>query len=92
MANPNEVQKQPPAEYYEQPYLPGALELDDYATLPLLPVEAHTILVNSVGTTMSTTDRIALERIAHSDSDEPVDLLAIRKRVMDEFDTDDDWD
>lgn len=82
----------PPASFYDRPYLLGAAECDGYGTVPLLAVEAHTILVDSVGRPMSTVDRLTLERISEADSDETIDFLDTRRQVMAEFDTDDDWD
>lgn len=82
----------PPASFYDRPYLPSAAECDGYETVPLLAVEAHTILVDSAGRPMSTIDRLTLERISEADSDETVDFLAARRRVMVEFGIDDDWD
>ncbi len=93
MANNEKQSITPPAEFYEDPYLPGALEMQDYLSVPLSPVEAHTILVRMAGGPMSTVDRIALQRIAdEDDGDFQQDFLAIRKQVAAELDTDDDWD
>lgn len=83
----------PPGEYYEKPYLPSANEARDFSTIPLLPVEALTILVNNAGKPMSAIDRLALQRISESDdSDVPLDLKAIRAQAAAELDTDDDWE
>jgi len=83
----------PTGEYYEQPYLPSAGEARCFSAIPLLPVEALTILVDNAGKPMSTIDRLALQRIAESDdSDVPLDLKAIRNRVAAELDTDNDWE
>lgn len=82
----------PPASYYENPYLPTVGDRDEYQTIPLLPVEAHTIIVDSAGKHLSTVDRLTLERIADEDDDVPIDFLMVRRRVMAELCTDDDWD
>lgn len=82
----------PPASYYENPYLPTAGDRDEYQTIPLLPVEALTIIVDSAGKHLSSVDRLTLQRIANENDDVPIDFLAVRRRVMAELDTDDDWD
>lgn len=83
----------PPSEFYEELYIPSASEAANYSRIPLLPVEAHTILVNSVCRPIHKIDRIALQRI--SESDEPdftLDFKTVRRQVAKELDTDDDWD
>jgi len=82
----------PPASYYENPYLPTVGDRDEYQTIPLLPVEAHSILVDAAGKRITTIDRLALQRIAESDDDESIDFQAVRQQIMAELDTDDDWD
>lgn len=83
----------PPSEYYERPYVPSANEARDYSAIPLLPVEAHTILVDNAGKPMSTLDRLTLQRIAESDeNDSPIDLKTIRRQLASELDVDDDWE
>ncbi len=83
----------PTGEYYEDPYLPSANEAREFSAIPLLPVEALTILVNNAGKSMSAIDRLALQRISESDdSDAALDLKAIRAQVAAELDTDDDWE
>ena len=82
----------PPASYYENPYPPTTGDRDEYQTIPLLPVEAHSILVAAIGKPISTVDRLALQRIADEDGDEPIDFQSVRRQIMSEFDTDDDWD
>lgn len=59
----------PPSSYYENPYLPTAEDRDEYQTIPLLPVEAHSILVDVVGKPIAIIDRLTLQRIAESDDD-----------------------
>lgn len=83
----------PTGEYYEEPYLPSANEAREFSAIPLLPVEALTILVNNAGKPMSAIDRLALQRISESDdSDLALDLKAMRAQVAAELDTDDDWE
>ena len=82
----------PPASYYENPYPPTAGDRNEYPTIPLLPVEAHSILVDAVDKPITTIDRLTLQRIAESDDDEPIDFQAVRRQIMAELDTDDDWD
>lgn len=82
----------PTSEYYEAPYIPSAYEAANYLAIPLLPVEAHFILVNNAGKLIQKIDRLALQRI--SESDEPdftLDFKAVRKQVAKELDMDDDW-
>lgn len=82
----------PPASYYENPYLPTEGGREDYQTIPLYPVEAHSILAGAAGRPMSPVDRLTLQCIADEDGDDPIDFLAARKRVIAQLDTDDDWD
>ncbi|MBI5358197.1 hypothetical protein HZB69_01035 [Candidatus Amesbacteria bacterium] len=83
----------PPGEYYENPYFPSTNEARDYSAIPLLPVEAHSILVDSAGKSMSDLDRLTLRRIAESDeSDAPLDLKAIRSQVAVELGVDNEWE
>ncbi len=83
----------PTGEYYENPYLPSANEAGGFSEIPLLPVEALSILVNNAGKPMAIIDKLALQKIADSDdSDVPLDLKAIRNRIAAELDTDDDWE
>lgn len=73
--------------------MPSANEAREFSAIPLLPVEALTILINNAGKPMSVIDRLALQRISESDdSDVPLDLKAIRSQVVAELDTDDDWE
>jgi hypothetical protein len=83
----------PPSEYYEKPYLPSANEAREFSKIPLLPVEALTILVNNAGKPMSVIDRLALQKISESDdSDVHLDLKAMRRQIAAELDADDDWE
>ncbi len=71
--------------YYERPYVPNPNEVDDYKTIPLLPVEAHTIISDSVGKKrLSPLDRLTLEKISESDDDQEIDFLALRKKIKEE--------
>lgn len=92
MATLDEKETVPPSSYYEKPYLPSAADRGVYSSIPLLPVEAHTIIVDSAGKRLSTVDRLTLQRIAEEDDDVPIDFLTVRRRVMAELGTDDDWD
>lgn len=83
----------PTGEFYEKPYLPSATEAREFSAIPLFPIEALTILIDNAGKSISTIDKLALQRIAESDdSDVPLDLKVIRSRVAEELDTDDDWE
>ncbi len=82
----------PPASYYENPYPPSAGDRGEYPAIPLLPVEAHSILVDAVGKPITSIDRLTLQRIAESDDDGPIDFQTVRRQIMAELDTDDDWD
>lgn len=88
----NDKQNTPPTSYYERPYLPGPGDRVEFHTIPLLPVEAHTILIDNAGKPLSTLDRLTLLRISESEEDEPIDFQAERRRVAAELDTDEDWD
>lgn len=83
----------PTNEYYESPYIPSTVEASDYSTIPLLPVEAHSILVGNTGKRIPTVDKLALQRISELDeSDIQVDYKKVRKQVARELGLDDDWE
>lgn len=82
----------PPARYYEFPYLPGIVEGESYHRIPLLPVEAHSILVDRAGKPISTVDRLTLQQITEGDGDEAIDFQAVRRRIVAELGTNEDWD
>ena len=92
MAIENQKQKVPPASFYEEPYLPSDGDREEYDNIPLLPVEAHSIIVRMAGKPMSTVDRTTLLRISDDDGECPIDFMEMRKRVLIEFEIDDDWD
>ena len=82
----------PSRAFYERPYVPSSDEASQYLSIPLRPVEAHSILVDRVGKKMSVVDKLALQRISELDeSDTPVDYKKIRKQVAAELDVDDSW-
>ena len=83
----------PSRSYYERPYIPSAKEASDYSSVPLLPVEAHTILVDNARKRVSMVDNIALQKISESDeSDVAVDFKKVRRQVIAELGVDDDWE
>jgi len=93
MSNEIKLEQTPPREYYERPYLPSANEASNYLTIPLLPVEAHTILVGRAGKPMSELDRLTLQRISEmEESDVAVDLKEFRIKVATEFGIENDWE
>lgn len=83
----------PGSEYYERPYLPSEGELDGYSSVPLLPVEAHTILSDNVGRKMSVLDRLTLQKISDmEEGDFSVDFLKLRRQLAEELGIDEDED
>lgn len=81
-----------PDDYYESPYLPSPFEARGYLAIPLYPVEAHYIIVNSVGKHLSTIDKLALRRLADSnDPDVQIDLKTVRQEVTEELGEINDW-
>lgn len=75
----------PGPNFYESPYVPSALEMDDYQTVPISAVEANTLLVNSAGKKLSPAVREALIQASGIDGDETVDLKGLIKRFEDEI-------
>ncbi|MDO8487876.1 MAG: hypothetical protein Q7S31_00985 [bacterium] len=72
----------PGPDFYEWPYVPSALEMDDYKTIPLSAVEANTILVNSTGSQLSPAIREALLEASEIGADEEIDLKNLIKKFM----------
>lgn len=75
----------PDSDFYESPYVPSVLEMDDYRTVPISAVEANTLLVNSAGKNLSPAVREALIEASGIDGDETVDLKGLIKRFEDEI-------
>ncbi len=88
----NEHLRTPDNEFYEEPYIPSGTELSEYDSIPLRAVEAHSILVKNTNRgTLSTVDRIALQRIADQDGgDDTMDFMKVRAEVSKEMGCDDD--
>lgn len=83
----------PPSEYYERPYVPSPDEAKGYLFIPLLPVEAHSILVDRAGTVMSELDALALQRISDSEEEDiALDYKKIRRKIAEELGVEDDWE
>jgi hypothetical protein len=90
-------ERRPGSNYYEDPYIPSEDERSDYQSIPLRPVEAHTLLVNNAGN-LSEADKRALRAIVDGDyhPDQEVDFLTAGKEEMTldggyHDDDDDDW-
>lgn len=90
-------EKRPGNDYYKNPSIPSNGERSDYETIPLRPVEAHTLLVNNTGE-LSESDKRALRAIVDGDyhPDQEVDFLNASRDEMTldggYHDDDDDWD
>ncbi len=82
----------PPDSYYEEPYLPGLGDRDEFETIPLLPVEAHFIMVGRAGKPLAEVDRLALMRISEQDGEMRIDFLETRRIIMAELGIDEEWD
>ena len=90
---PDRLLSEPPSEFYEDPYIPSVLEASSYSRIPLLPVEAHAILVNYAGRDLSEVDRKALEMISGSDdADVRMDYKVVRRKAAEKLGKENDWD
>lgn len=69
-------ESRPGNDYYERPYIPNSIDRNEWKTLPLRPIEAHSLLVNSDN--LSERDKRALREIVEGDyhPDQEVDFFS----------------
>ena len=83
----------PPSEFYDSPRIPSSHELEEFGTVPLRAVEAHSILVTQANKHISPLDRMTLQRISESDDpDHQIDFKKLRKQIAAELDIDNEGD
>lgn len=74
-----------PDKYYDSPYLPSSVEMEDWGELHLDVIDAHTLFLNAIGKENPDSPTMrALKEII--DNDTPGDLVQIRKQIMEDYD------
>jgi hypothetical protein len=80
-----ENRNRPDSRYYDKPYIPNDKELSEWDSVPLRPVEAHSILVNNLEN-LSEAQKAALRSIIDEDDypDQEVDYKSILSQFSDD--------